>query len=300
LRRPGSELSSSTECAPGFPLLRCAEAAGDRRNRRDIDEHTCERLQGRPATAPARLNWLSGADLAAALLAAKVASALSGPSRWRCCGVGRFCARSTLIWGIRALPGVFISCLIAPSPPPTCHRRPCLGGAHAVCTAAAWLLLASVARLDLGLRRVSGCPRAGCPGGRHRGAYSRSPRRLADGSGARPCRRQRWHSRPAWAYGRRAYANHCMPRVVSRYSAGADRAGADRGRDAGRLRLVSERLADGSGGAASVRRLPCILAGCIRPARVRRRFSPATAVWFTARPGPVRGATGSKGWRLLS
>ncbi len=114
-----------------------------------------------PATWPRRLAYhvgLSVAIAAAYVLSAKAALFLFPATKelallWPSAGIA---LAALLVWGARALAGVFIGCLIA-------HLTASGPAAGAVASAGlstlyamvAWLLLASVARIDLGLRRVS-------------------------------------------------------------------------------------------------------------------------------------------------
>jgi len=101
---------------------------------------------------------LSLAIAAAYVLSAKAALLLFPATKelamlWPSAGIA---LAALLVWGTRALAGVFVGCLIA-------HLTASGPAAGAVASAGlstlyavvAWLLLASVARLDLGLRRVS-------------------------------------------------------------------------------------------------------------------------------------------------
>jgi PAS domain S-box-containing protein len=95
---------------------------------------------------------------AAYALSAKVAFVLFPATKsvamlWPSAGIA---LAALLVWGVRALPGVFVGCLIAHfSAAEDASGAVSSAGLTTVYTAAAWLLLANVARLDLGLRRVS-------------------------------------------------------------------------------------------------------------------------------------------------
>jgi PAS domain S-box-containing protein len=121
--------------------------------------------EARPAAAAAgpagqlgRVVVLTVGIAAAYVLSAKFALALFPATKsvamlWPSAGIA---LAALLVWGVRALPGVFIGCLIAhvtAADDPT--GAVASAGLTTVYTAAAWVLLANVARLDLGLRRVS-------------------------------------------------------------------------------------------------------------------------------------------------
>ncbi|HSD42211.1 MAG TPA: PAS domain S-box protein [Burkholderiales bacterium] len=111
-----------------------------------------------PAGQLGRIVVLTVGIAAAYVLSAKVALALFPATKsvamlWPSAGIA---LAALLVWGIRALPGVFIGCLIAHvSAADDAGGAVASAGLTTVYTAAAWVLLANVARLDLGLRRVS-------------------------------------------------------------------------------------------------------------------------------------------------
>jgi PAS domain S-box-containing protein len=121
--------------------------------------------EARPVTAAAgplgqlgRVAVLTVGIAAAYVLSAKVALALFPATKsvamlWPSAGIA---LAALLVWGVRALPGVFIGCLIAHiTAADDATGAVASAGLTTIYTGAAWLLLANFARLDLGLRRVS-------------------------------------------------------------------------------------------------------------------------------------------------
>jgi PAS domain S-box-containing protein len=121
--------------------------------------------EARPVTAAAgplgqlgRVAVLTVGVAAAYVLSAKVALALFPATKsvamlWPSAGIA---LAALLVWGVRALPGVFIGCLIAHiTAADDATGAVASAGLTTIYTGAAWLLLANFARLDLGLRRVS-------------------------------------------------------------------------------------------------------------------------------------------------
>jgi PAS domain S-box-containing protein len=121
--------------------------------------------EARPVTAATgplgqlgRVAVLTVGIAAAYVLSAKVALALFPATKsvamlWPSAGIA---LAALLVWGVRALPGVFIGCLIAHiTAADDATGAVASAGLTTIYTGAAWLLLANFARLDLGLRRVS-------------------------------------------------------------------------------------------------------------------------------------------------
>jgi PAS domain S-box-containing protein len=120
----------------------------------------------RPTAAPAapwsrRLAFhagLTAAIAAAYVLSAKVALLLFPATKelallWPSAGIA---LAALLVWGWRALAGVFVGCLIAHvTASPAAAAAVASAGMSTLYAVVAWLLLASVAHIDLGLRRVS-------------------------------------------------------------------------------------------------------------------------------------------------
>jgi PAS domain S-box-containing protein len=120
----------------------------------------------RPADGPAapwsrRLAFHVGLTVgiaAAYVLSAKVALLLFPATKevamlWPSAGIA---LAALLVWGLRALAGVFVGCLIAHvTASPATAAAVASAGLSTLYATAAWLLLASVAHIDLGLRRVS-------------------------------------------------------------------------------------------------------------------------------------------------
>jgi PAS domain S-box-containing protein len=101
---------------------------------------------------------LTAGIAAAYVLSAKVALLLFPATKelamlWPSAGIA---LAALLVWGSRALAGVFVGCLIAHlTASPATAAAVASAGLSTLYATAAWLLLASVARIDVGLRRVS-------------------------------------------------------------------------------------------------------------------------------------------------
>jgi PAS domain S-box-containing protein len=103
------------------------------------------------------LGLLTVGIAAAYVLSAKLALALFPATKsiamlWPSAGIA---LAALLVWNVRALPGVFIGCLIAHLPSGDATGAVASAGLTTLYVAVAWALLARVVPIDLGLRRVS-------------------------------------------------------------------------------------------------------------------------------------------------